>query len=512
MKYLFTLFAFCTSIIVAKAQCSTYIIAQPADTVCAGTDVYLSAHATNGSGIVNYTEWDDGTGPVVIPSQVNDVTLNATTTYYVTVYLIGGCVTHDTFTVYVNPLPSVPTATTPVTYCPNAAAAPLTAVGDSLRWYTIATGGTYSTTAPSPATTVAGTTSYYVSQVINGCESQRVPVDAVVVNNCDSVWPGDANSDFLVDANDVLEIGLAYGQTGAYRSNPSLAFTAQACTDWLTNLPTNNNNAKHADCDGDGTITAADTTAVSLNYGMVHSKQTHHAQSKITGLPNLYFGPANAAGEVPVYFGDAGSSMSNVYGLSAKINVTGNVTAPATIRFNNTSWLGDSTQTINFQKQVNDARTDMAIVRNTQTTATGNGPIAWLRLSPADPVDTLSLYFSDVRVIDNNGTVLTGYNVMDDTLVTTAIATTMAQNAAAVIVPNPSSSRATLQLTIPQPTQYHLILTDAMGRTLWTATAVAGAGKNTVVLPAGIPAGAYNLTLQLAGGAAPASLRWLKLQ
>jgi hypothetical protein len=58
-------------------------------------------------------------------------------------------------------------------YCVGATATALTATaatGHTLNWYTVATGGTASTTAPVPSTATAGITTYYVSQVnANGC-------------------------------------------------------------------------------------------------------------------------------------------------------------------------------------------------------------------------------------------------------------------------------------------------------------------------------------------------------
>ena len=79
-------------------------------------------------------------------------------------------------TVNVNAAPGIPTVTTPVTYCQNAAAVPLTATGTALLWYTTATGGTGVATAPTPSTATAGSTNYYVTQTISGCESQRAVI------------------------------------------------------------------------------------------------------------------------------------------------------------------------------------------------------------------------------------------------------------------------------------------------------------------------------------------------
>jgi hypothetical protein len=70
------------------------------------------------------------------------------------------------------------------TYCAGATSSALTAnasLGNTLRWYTQATGGTFTTTAPTPSTTTAGTFTYYVSQAnINNDESQRIAITITV--------------------------------------------------------------------------------------------------------------------------------------------------------------------------------------------------------------------------------------------------------------------------------------------------------------------------------------------
>src|SRR5690606_18805605 len=57
------------------------------------------------------------------------------------------------------PAPVVSAAT--VTYDLNATATQLTATGTSLKWYTVATGGTALAAAPTPSTSATGTTVYY---------------------------------------------------------------------------------------------------------------------------------------------------------------------------------------------------------------------------------------------------------------------------------------------------------------------------------------------------------------
>lgn len=83
-------------------------------------------------------------------------------------------------------VPSVAIVTTPVVYTQGDTATPLTATiganGIGLLWYTTATGGIGSTTAPTPSTATVGNTSYWVSSTnANGCESPRTGI-VVTVN------------------------------------------------------------------------------------------------------------------------------------------------------------------------------------------------------------------------------------------------------------------------------------------------------------------------------------------
>lgn len=75
--------------------------------------------------------------------------------------------------------PPKPTVSSPVTYCQGATATTLTATGTALKWYTSETGGTAQSSI-TPSTSAAGTTTYYVSQTENDCESPRAAINVVV--------------------------------------------------------------------------------------------------------------------------------------------------------------------------------------------------------------------------------------------------------------------------------------------------------------------------------------------
>jgi gliding motility-associated-like protein len=70
--------------------------------------------------------------------------------------------------------------TTPVEYCKDDPATALTAQGQNLLWYSSVTGGIGSATPPVPSTATIGNTSYYVSQTIQGCESDRTAIEVQV--------------------------------------------------------------------------------------------------------------------------------------------------------------------------------------------------------------------------------------------------------------------------------------------------------------------------------------------
>ncbi|MFL5751775.1 MAG: gliding motility-associated C-terminal domain-containing protein, partial [Bacteroidia bacterium] len=106
------------------------------------------------------------------------------TTYYVS-QTNGTCDgTRTPITVTINALPLAPTAASPVNYCQNDVAVPLSATpagGNTLNWWgTSSSGGTSSATAPTPSTTAVGSTTYYVSQSNGTCEGPRTAITVTV--------------------------------------------------------------------------------------------------------------------------------------------------------------------------------------------------------------------------------------------------------------------------------------------------------------------------------------------
>ncbi|NID08982.1 Ig-like domain-containing protein [Fibrivirga algicola] len=84
------------------------------------------------------------------------------------------------FPLYIKPRPAVPLIAAPtITACQSSLANPLVASGQHIRWYTSPVGGSGIDTLR-PSTNLVATTSYYVSQQIDGCEGPRGEVSVIV--------------------------------------------------------------------------------------------------------------------------------------------------------------------------------------------------------------------------------------------------------------------------------------------------------------------------------------------
>ena len=116
----------------------------------------------------NSSPWVSSNTAVATVSSTGEVTPVSAGTSVITFTTSSGCSITSPIVVYI--IPAAPTAVTSIDYCQGATATPLSASalsGHSLQWYTAATGGTASNTAPTPTTSTVGTTTYYVSQKAN---------------------------------------------------------------------------------------------------------------------------------------------------------------------------------------------------------------------------------------------------------------------------------------------------------------------------------------------------------
>ncbi len=146
--------------------------------ICASSTTTLQASSTTGT--INWYDKLTGGDSLGTDNSFTTPPLYTTTNFYID----NGCSPRTPIKVIVNSLPVAPTAND-ISYCQNEAALLLAATASAnctLNWYTAATGGTSNHTSPTPITTTAGITSYFVSQTITatGCEGPRSEIKVTV--------------------------------------------------------------------------------------------------------------------------------------------------------------------------------------------------------------------------------------------------------------------------------------------------------------------------------------------
>ncbi|ALL07954.1 hypothetical protein AQ505_22205 [Pedobacter sp. PACM 27299] len=133
------------------------------------------------------------------------------------IYALDSDLSNNTANVLTYAIPAAPTAAAvTVNYCVGATASPLTATGTNLKWYTVPVGGTGSATAPTPNTTIAGTTIYYVTQSNGSCEGPMTAINVVVqpVITGNTITANQTICSGIVPA--VLQGGTPNGGSGTY--------------------------------------------------------------------------------------------------------------------------------------------------------------------------------------------------------------------------------------------------------------------------------------------------------
>jgi gliding motility-associated-like protein len=135
----------------------------------------LNATGTN---LLWYNAATGGIGSNIAPTP--NTSLVGSITYYVSQTLSCGESVRVPISVNITAGTPAPAVSGPVSYCQNAVATALTATGNSLSWYFNATGGIGDVTAPIPSTTIAGTTTYYVSQSSSCGESPRSSISVTI--------------------------------------------------------------------------------------------------------------------------------------------------------------------------------------------------------------------------------------------------------------------------------------------------------------------------------------------
>ena len=303
-----------------------------------------------------------------------------TTTYTVTVTDPGGCTDTKEVTVTVNNY---------IDFGLQLFSNSPVCEGEPLEFYANLGGATYVWSDPNgavlftdenpiiPMADASMSGQYDLNIVDNAGCVLNVTFDVFVDADC--VWPGDTDTNKVVNNFDLLNIGLAFDSVGPPRFNGSLSWMGQGVEDWSQNTPTTNVNFKHADTDGNGMVNSNDTLAITQNWGLMHNFTNTPVLNQFTDLPiadgavltaPFYVEPDTLPeGEtigLDIILGDVSNVVTGLYGIAFSIEYDTSVVVPgsASIDFSN-CWLGDvDADAITIQRDFPaEGRIDAAITR-----------------------------------------------------------------------------------------------------------------------------------------------------
>lgn len=287
--------------------------------------------------------------------------------------------------------------------------------------------------------------------------------------SCAYVWPGDANSDGLVDNTDALEIGLAYLETGPSRSPGGNLFSSQFATasGWI-GFGSTGKRKVHVDCNGDGTIDMGDTLAIYNNYSLTHSFKP--SESSNTPDISLLVTTVEQGGwnKADIILGSSSAPLSQLYGLAFDINFDNTlIEANSAYMTYSSSFLNASTTNVQFRKtNFTSGKVYAASVRTNGTEVNGNGKIGefWFKVKDNTAGTTLNLSTSNSQKMKKNGvkSALAGGSTSPVIEAKTVGLNEINLNNSVSYFPNPASHEVTITTGSSVDVNYGII--DIVGR------------------------------------------------
>ncbi len=328
------------------------------------------------------------------------------------------------------------------------------------------------------------------------------------------VWPGDANDDLIANNQDLLAIGLAYGDTGAVRPNATLQWISQDATLWDSSFVGGTNHA-HADCNGDGAVNDSDTLAILQNYGLVHNK-THGLLTGTTNDPELAIESLydtvldSSHVQLLVRLGTPQHPADSVYGIAWSVFYDPQIVDSATVEVDfDSCWVGQ--QGVNLltlvQRMHALGRIDLALTRTDHQPISGEGIISRIGIVVIDnisgkmPGDTtyspLAITVADAGMINPLGRDLPLQGI--DKVLTvqgTLSAPHLSPGKQAAVFPNPTRDEIYVQTASDSPAALRLF--DLAGKLVLEQEFGASAHKRLHL--GALRAGVYILKVTNAAG------------
>jgi hypothetical protein len=241
---------------------------------------------------------------------------------------------------------------------------------------------------------------YHCDPNTNLCSFVRVEVEVIDEEmDCpcvgpDCVWPGDINNDGVVDMEDLLTLGWYLGEHGPARSpSPISTWYGENGENWMLDQPFTDQNIKHADADGDGTITSADTLSISENYfqknALIPVQQNLKVPYQFSLVPVSFSLDSGDLIILDVYIGTEEHPAENIHGLKFSLNIPPIILDSSSLRvdFHHDGWIGENSSTLSMDEVPYDGRIDAGFTRSRGNVLTGYGLIATLSFIVEDDIE-----------------------------------------------------------------------------------------------------------------------------
>jgi len=334
----------------------------------------------------------------------------------------------------------------------------------------------------------------------------------ISVTKTTCVWPGDVNGDGIADNNDVLAIGIAYGDSGGKRFNATTNWIGQPCDDWANSFKSGANH-KNADCNGDGVVDSTDLAAVAKNYGSVHYKGSGGSGSPSDPPLSISFSnDSMLAGDTAIAtitLGTSGKPITNAYGLAFSIPYNFFYVQPgkAKVTLSN-GWMGTPGKNIIYFMRDDSANNtiDFAVTRTDHKNISGYGELAKLNITMQDNLGgktyvsrKVILTPTNVKLISFNESQMPLYAIGDSMVVTgpSAGINNISNKALRVkLYPNPASRNIFIDAGNQEVSGVQLI--NELGKVVFEQSA---SQKGVIEIPViGLSSGIYTVIISTKNG------------
>ena len=351
-----------------------------------------------------------------------------------------------------------------------------------------------------------------------------------------TVWPGDTNNDGSVSSMDLLPIGIYYGEEFGGPNNPGS--TWQARERWLWPADGNIPARIYADANGDGVVDARDVLSIGINYGRSRDDLAPGEILAMTGMQGAWAGEYQAESGTDVHGElfveiiedafeqgrlrlaiDGGARDKHIYGLSLKLHFESDKTLLRSHELHKqSSKLGE--ELLVFSKQPE--RTsfiDIALSNTRGEGFAGSGRLLELDVKhQGEPGDEIAIHMKEVQAVS-----ATGWPVVLKTdslryIIGQGVTTSQPDGNVPGIFrlfqnyPNPFNPVTQITYGLPEAEQVRLDIYDVLGRHVTTlVNARQDAGYHTVSFDAGrLSSGAYIYRLQAGSYVQTRSMLFIK--